>query len=322
MSRELLIENFGKTSLLSGMPTDFSDYMIPAAVYFHAKGPWGILYLQEIKTSKYLLKHFLFSLKQSISFFNEGGNSKLQSLLTIDGQFDFEIKGQGKIELNEKEYLLFITAGQAAITTAHKGISSILNAHYAPGFYQELVPYFTGLKEDLRKAVKKPLYFQRTAMIARNSVHDAIKAIWEEKYIPVLQAKHIELRLESSLFTMLAHSYEAEIPVYISPTEKKFAEEAEKIILQNLKLHLTPEEIALQLNCSASWLRKAFRKVHGIPMFQFLRRSRMLYAREQILNGVSLKAVSIELGMNPSNFPKEFKTFFGYTVSSLKKGLH
>jgi hypothetical protein len=34
MTRELLLKNFGKTSLLSGMPEDFSDYMTPAAVYF------------------------------------------------------------------------------------------------------------------------------------------------------------------------------------------------------------------------------------------------------------------------------------------------
>jgi hypothetical protein len=97
MSRELLLENFGKTSLLSGMPEDFSDYMIPAAVYFYAKGPWGILCLQEIKTHNYLLRHFLFSLKESISFFNEDGSGKLQSLLTIDGSFDFEIKDHEKV---------------------------------------------------------------------------------------------------------------------------------------------------------------------------------------------------------------------------------
>jgi hypothetical protein len=151
----------------------------------------GILCLQEIKTSKYLLRHFLFSLSQSISFFYENGNSKLQSLLTIDGHFNFEIKGQEKIALNEKEFLLFTSAGQNALTTVHTGHSSILNAHYAPAFYQDLVPYFTGLKADLRKA--KAHYFKHSGKIARNSVHDAIKAIWEEKYIPFLQTKHIEL---------------------------------------------------------------------------------------------------------------------------------
>jgi hypothetical protein len=120
MSRELLLENFGKTSLLSGIPEDFSDYMIPEAVCFYARGPWGVLCLQEIKTPNFLLRHFLFSLKESISFFNEDGNGKLQSLLTIDGSFDFEIKDHEKIGLKEKEFFLFMTAGQTLLTTAHR----------------------------------------------------------------------------------------------------------------------------------------------------------------------------------------------------------
>jgi AraC-like DNA-binding protein len=320
MNRELLLENFGITSLRSGMPSEFSEYMIPAASCFHAQGPWGILCLQEIITPGYLLKHFLFSLGESVSFFNGDGSNKLQLLLSIDGYFDFEIKGQGKIELKEKGFVLFASADQASVITAKKGLSSVLNAHFAPGFYQSLTPYFVGLKEDLRKAIKKTSYFILNGKRAKDSVHDAIKAIWEEKYIPALQIKHIELRLESSLFTMLAQSYQGEVPVYISPAEKKFAEEAEKIILQNLKVHLTPEEIATKLNCSVSWLRKAFRNVYGVPMFHFLRRTRMHYARQQILEGASMKSVAIDLGMSPSNFPKEFRAFFGYTVSDLKKG--
>jgi AraC-like DNA-binding protein len=320
MSRVLLLENFGKINLRTGIPPGYSGYVIPAALNFQAEGSWGILFLQEIKTTKYLLRHFLFSLKQSISFFNEDDNSKLQSLLTINGRFDFEIADQGKVGLKKKEYLLFSTAGKTSLTTAYKGQSSLLIALYTYDFYRELTPYFVGLKEDLRKAIKKPHYFNLAGKIAKTSVHYAIKAIWEEKYIPALQSKHIELHLESSLFTMFAQSYGGELPIHFTPVEKKFAEEAEKIILQNLKVHLTTDEIARQLNCSDSWLRKTFRKVHGVPMFHFLRTTRMHYARQQILSGVSMKAVAIDLGMNPSNFPKEFKAFFGHTVSSLKKG--
>src|SRR5215216_2466944 len=110
MNRELLLENFGKTILLSGVPPGFSSHIIPEAAYFHAQGQWGTLFLQEIETSKYLLRHFLFSLKQTISFFNTDGDNKLQSLLTITGAIDFEIKGQTKVQLKRKEFLLFNTA--------------------------------------------------------------------------------------------------------------------------------------------------------------------------------------------------------------------
>jgi len=304
------------------MPPGFSSHIIPEAAYFHAQGPWGNLFLQEIETSKYLLRHCLFSLKQTISFFNIDGNNKLQSLLSIRGAIDFEIKGQKKVELKRREFLLFNTADHEAITTVHKGSSSILNGQYTSSFYKNLVPYFTELKADLRKEIGKPFYFSQRVKIARTSIHDTVKAIWDDKYIPSLQAKHIELRLESSLFTMFAQTYNALSHTYVSPVEKRCAEDAEKIIVKDLKMHLTPEQIAEQLDCGSSWLRKAFRKVYGVPMFHYLRSARMHHARQQILDGVPLKAVSMDLGMNPSNFPKEFKAFFGYTVSALKKGLY
>ena len=80
------------------------------------------------------------------------------------------------------------------------------------------------------------------------------------------------------------------------------------------------EEIAKKLHCSTGWLKKSFSKVYGVGMFHYLRRHRMQLAKEMLLSGESLKAVAIEVGMKPRNFPKEFKTFFGYTVTALKRG--
>jgi AraC-like DNA-binding protein len=42
-------------------------------------------------------------------------------------------------------------------------------------------------------------------------------------------------------------------------------------------------------------------------------------AKEMLLSGSTLKEAAVAVGMNPSNFPKEFKKFFGYTVTYLIK---
>ncbi|MDQ3683718.1 MAG: helix-turn-helix transcriptional regulator, partial [Bacteroidota bacterium] len=102
--------------------------------------------------------------------------------------------------------------------------------------------------------------------------------------------------------------------------EREKASAAYQIILKDITKHQTPEQIASELYCSSSWLKKAFGKVYGVGMFHFLRKTRMDIAREMLLRGDSLKAVALEVGMKPQNFPKEFKAFFGYTVTDLKKG--
>lgn len=234
MIRNLLLENFTNLDLEPGLPHRFAAHAIPSAQYFHTKGPCGILFLQEIQTPMYLFRHVLFSMKHSISFFNEDENNKLQSLLNIKGHFDFEIRGQEKIELKEKGFLLFISARQTMLTTVHKGNSSLLNAHYAPALYQDLVPYFTSLKEDLRKAIKNAQYFLHIRTKGRDSVHDTIKAIWKEKYISVLQAKQVELRLERTLFTMFAQSYDAAAPANIAFSIKEYELNSQKTFLCRL----------------------------------------------------------------------------------------
>lgn len=172
----------------------------------------------------------------------------------------------------------------------------------------------------MKKTFEKSRYFIPSPNIARYTVHDAINAIWLDRYIPSLAIKHIELRLESSLFTLLAQSYHQNPRQPITQFEREKAVVAREIILRDITAHKTPDQIASELYCSAAWLKKAFRKVYGVGLFQFLRKTRMEHAKEMLLQGESLKAVALEVGMKPRNFPKEFKAFFGYTVTALKKG--
>ena len=198
--------------------------------------------------------------------------------------------------------------------------TSLLNAYYKPDGYKNLLPFFPALKKDLKKAKRKAVHFTFSPRLARYTVHDSINAIWFDRYIEHLRLKHIEIRLESSLFSLLAQTYSPAKLETATPLETEKATAACEIILKDIRVHLSPEEIAKKLHCSTGWLKKSFSKVYGVGMFHYLRRHRMQLAKEMLLSGESLKAVAIEVGMKPRNFPKEFKTFFGYTVTALKRG--
>ena len=321
MRRVLQFEEYGMIRLSEGLPSDFSRFLLPQAFAFHANGPWGTICLQEIETQGFLLRHFLFSLQKTISFYLNGSKGIPQSLLSLNGRFEHSIQGQQKITLHEKEYLLFSTAGQETRTTVYQEkVSSLLNAHYTSYAYNEFLPVFQDFERDLKKTLTEPYYFNQSPGVARHTVHEAINAIWQDNYIPSLVTKHIELRLKSTLFTLLAQSYTQIQEEPLTPIEKEKSFAAREIILRDITEHKTPNQIASELYCSAAWLKKAFSKVYGIGMFHFLRSTRMERAREMLLRGESLKAVALEVGMKPSNFPKEFKSFFGYTVTALKKG--
>lgn len=319
---DLRLETYGPLSLEEGIPPELASYKLAHASGRFARGSWGLLCIQEIRTEQFLFRHFLFSLQQNIAFSLQDTRHYVQSLLSLAGTFEHSIPGLNTVRLEEKDFILFHAARYPATTRVYSGVtSSLLSTSYTPSAYRDLLPLFPAFKHAVRKAARKPFHFSYPARRARYSVYDAIHALWFDKYKADLQAKHTEIRLKSSLFTLLAQSYTAPVQEPVSSLEQEKAAAARALILNNIKVHLPPEHIALQLHCSVSWLKKAFSKVHGTGMYHFLRQTRMQRAKEMLLAGASLKAVALEVGMKPRNFPKEFKTFFGYTVTALKKGL-
>lgn len=322
MSVHIHLEGYGRLSFINGIPPHYTGYVLSQAVAQHATGPWGTLCVQEIRTEKYLLRHFLFSIVDSISFYIREQEKLVQCLLSLSGMYDYRVNGLKPIQLKEKEYILLHAGSEKIVTTAYGGkIGSLVSTYYTPESYRELLPLFPRFKRDLKKALGRPILFVYPPKVARYTVHDSILAIWFDKYLDALQLKHIELRLESSLFTLLAQGYSQQASEPLSRFEREKAEAARDLMLENIKVHQTPEQIAQALYCSVGWLKKAFSKAYGTGLFHFLRKTRMERAKEMLLRGDSLKAVALEVGMKPRNFPKEFKAHFGYTVTALKKGM-
>jgi AraC-like DNA-binding protein len=72
---------------------------------------------------------------------------------------------------------------------------------------------------------------------------------------------------------------------------------------------------------SPSKLKKQFKDVYGMPIYEYFQKNRMQKAREMLLEGNrSVKAVGMELGFsNLSNFSLAFKKEFDELPSELLK---
>ena len=127
--------------------------------------------------------------------------------------------------------------------------------------------------------------------------------------------------METALFTMLAQVYTPTVYPPASLEEREVASAIQQRILEDITQHHTVEDLAEAFNCTGIWLQRTFRKVYGMGIFHFLRKKRMEKAREMLIEGIHLKVVAGAVGMKASTFPKEFKAYYGYTVTELKKGL-
>lgn len=306
---------------MPGYPPNYPGPLLPSAVARYASGHWGMVCLQEILTENYLLRHFLFAAKQILFLRTIEKDEGVQSIVCLKGEMDYSVKGLPTVAIQEKQFhLLNAHEGPAVIGLKWGRPCSVLNTYYQPGLYEDLLGSFPLFKKHLKKAARKVFHFSAPT-VARHSIHDAIQAIFLDRYAASIERKYIEKRIATSLFIQLAQTYSPRIHEKASAIEKEKADAARALILQNLRKHIPVEEIARELNCSPSWLQKAFSKIHQMGMRHFLREQRMYAAKEKLLKGESLKSVAIDVGMKPRYFPEEFKSFFGYSVTEMKKGM-
>ena len=108
---------------------------------------------------------------------------------------------------------------------------------------------------------------------------------------------------------------------YTTAGQRRLAEEAEKLILENTAAHLTAEDIAMRLGCTAPTLKKYFRKVYGVPMYTYLQDIRMKKAAEDIRDtDRSIADIAYEAGyQNQSKFCSLFKKTYGVTPTEYRR---
>lgn len=320
MSPIIHIEAHGEIPLVPGRPPEDVMTSLTTGLQFYAAGPWGWVSLEEVQTPRFRFRHWFFAVTQHVNFFLAEPDRQVQSLLSRKGTFHHQLSGFPPVTLYEKEFVLFRAAsGESRVTACPGNRSSLVVIRYNLPLYRNFLPLFRRFQHDLAATVRKAGYLLLPPKVARYSVHDAVEAIWLDRFLPSLQAHHLELRLQTCLFSQLAQTYSPtdSLP---TPLQRERAAAARSLILADIRQHHTIDALAQVLHCSASWLKRAFQKVYGTSLFHFLRETRMERAREMLLRGEPLKVVAIEVGMKPRNFPKEFKAFFGYTVTTLKRG--
>jgi AraC-like DNA-binding protein len=93
----------------------------------------------------------------------------------------------------------------------------------------------------------------------------------------------------------------------------------EKELVKNLSLAPFIEDLSRYAGMSSAKLKKLFKEVYGLPVYQYFQKIRMQKARELLLEGkMPVGDVGLELGYeNMSNFSTAFKKQFGTLPSNL-----
>ena len=136
-----------------------------------------------------------------------------------------------------------------------------------------------------------------------------------------LESRVIEV-LAESLSLMMNRTSAQENCHRLSNQDQTRLQRARKLIDDFERGPLTVDIIARETGISASGLQKLFRRVEGVSVFEYVRRTRLRQALRSLQTGnISVQEVSSFAGYkSPENFATAFKRQFGITPRQASRG--
>lgn len=106
------------------------------------------------------------------------------------------------------------------------------------------------------------------------------------------------------------------------PDDKDIAAEVMRIIVSNLEIYDSVDELAKKAGTNTSRLKKIFRKQYGISVFEFSRQTRMEAAKHLLLEtNYTLQTIASMVGYSEgNNFQVAFKVVVGCTPGEWRRG--
>ena len=105
------------------------------------------------------------------------------------------------------------------------------------------------------------------------------------------------------------------------PDDKDIAAEAMRIIVADLEIYDSVDELAKKAGTNTSRLKKIFRKQYGISVFEFSRQTRMEAAKHLLLEtNYTLQTIASMVGYSEgNNFQVAFKVVVGCTPGEWRR---
>jgi len=313
--------NNEQLTFLPALPAGWKGNLLPGATPYSYTGPAANILIQELKTTQYLLRYFVFRFFSN-SIFKSKSENGLQSLLSLKGSSHQRINGLPSFRLDKGQFMLFNDCGSEVLFTFQEGKEyQLWSTCYDPVFYKEWHPIFPELQRSGQQS-KKPRLLIPYPFPARTTILDGIREQFYEIYQPKLQEAFNGLKIKDSLFTFLAQTTEEAETKPLTEAQRKSVQQIHELILKDLTVHYSNAELAEIIGVNKTDLKRFFKQEYGLGMFELLQRERFEKARILILEGtLNVKQIAPLVGYpHTTTFITEFRKYFGYTPLDLQSG--
>lgn len=250
-----------------------------------------------------------------------------------DVVFYYQLSGKGELEINQSECVLLKSEEQTYSTNVSNESRIHLDNQTTCCFIQlNNVFVNTYLKEvESRWNAKFPYHRHNTSPYQRHQlpITPAMLDCVEEIFQSERKGIFLELYIESLVLRLLLfqleqmENHDCRVFCSLKKSEVGHVYAARKIITTKIDQWITIKELAKLVGTNEYTLKKGFKEVFGVPVFEFIKNYKMKEAHNMLYNTeLDISTISNRLGYkNLTHFSAAFKRKFGLRPSELKSSI-
>lgn len=308
------------------MPLDSdkaSDHWPPGSSALSCEKDFGSIVIRKYNAGQFSIRYVLFNLIETISFLFKEEKPQVRNRLVLEGDFWMKTKDRKNRQIKPGQLLLFHAGDRDETLHFQKqGQYIFLDTLYSDSFLQPLLSSFPSLASFFKHSspvkeqqkIKSPRFaLPETNRIAQN--------LLQCPYDPGLRRLYFEIKMKDYLFQSLVLAQQAGKETNnLQQQEQEAVYLAHRIILSDITRHITIKDISGQVRLNEKKLKRGFKQVFGMGIYECLLQARMELARQLLLStDKPIKEIASLCGFDYlTNFATAFRRYFGDTPGELR----
>jgi AraC-like DNA-binding protein len=258
----------------------------------------------------------------------EADESFVELYFVLDGKATYQPGGLGELSLSAGQYnMIYPPLLQTPAWPAREQNNvTTFTIHFPIPYLQNLVVSFPALSFFLDKVQQGiTCKLSKSPGIADPKMITLIRNIQDCSYAESLKKTYLDLQISTllaiALIRMVARTSRNKPEILLKPQDIEKIQATREYLLQNMEQPPTLIELAHKMGLNDFKLKKGYKQLYGMTLFDDFLHARMEKARRLMMETKQSIVAIAELAgyKNVSNFSVAFKRYFGHTPGWLRK---
>lgn len=304
----------------SGCPDDFSGRILAGSDIYSATDHVISLVVQEFLSDQYTVRYNIFRFFQKMTLRGFCRKPGLYIRIMLKGRLTHRIKDLGRIHLKEGRFAILMIDSVQCLTQFEKGKEyETFDLYFSGKLLESLATVFPKISRIMEGKARPVIQLTSAQVMMDPPIMTIIDQLLSAPFNKPTGRIFIEEKIEELLHLLLAKVF-SPLEFSFSVKEREALNAAKELIEKNYSKHFTIRRIARHVGLNELKLKKGFRQVFNMGIFDCLIHARMKKGLELVLTSdLSIKEISYLVGYRRlTSFVTAFRKYYGKSPGKMR----